>query len=224
MILQSNIGARDEWGYWEYSGEENRHGPCLLRVYSLYISKTCATGGNANLQLQDNGCTMVVYLWDLNVDFINWSLAPETGDSACPTWDLLTRLIVSRTNYWNWILTKSYSVTSLQSANPIEQKTITTLTKSYVLLRRSHLLICSLPHTPIASDAPGSELFVQKVTFATVAFSSKMASNQYAASWGPGGPAKACWSSTFQMSKLRDRRWLSPNSLILWHRRGAAMW
>lgn len=41
---------------------------------------------------------------------------------------------------------------------------------------------------------------------------------------GPEGPAKACWSSTFQMSKPRDRRWLSPNGFILWHCRGAAMW
>lgn len=158
VILQPNEGARDERGYWEYRGEENRHDPCLLRVYSLYIPKTCATGGNADLQLQDNGCTMVVYLWDLNVDLINWSLAPETGDSACPTWDLLTRLIVSRTNYWNWILTKSYSVTSLQSANPIEQRTTTTLTKSYVLLRWSHWLICSLPHTPYCTWCPWTRI------------------------------------------------------------------
>lgn len=101
---------------------------------------------------------MVVYLWDLNVDFINWSLAPETGDSACPTWDLLTRLIVNRTNYWSWILTKSYSVTSLQSAKPIEQRTTTTLTKSYVLLRPSHLLICSLPHTPYCIRCPWTRI------------------------------------------------------------------
>lgn len=42
---------------------------------------------------------MVVYLWDINVDFINWHLALETGDSAYSTWDLLTRLTVNRTNY-----------------------------------------------------------------------------------------------------------------------------
>ena len=36
VILQSNIGARDNLGKWEYSGEQNRHDPCLLGAYSLY--------------------------------------------------------------------------------------------------------------------------------------------------------------------------------------------
>lgn len=65
---------------------------------------------------------------------------------------------MSRTNYWNWILTKSYSVASLKSANPIEQRTTTTLTKSYFLLRQSHLLICSLPHTPYCIWCPWTRI------------------------------------------------------------------
>lgn len=118
--------------------------PVFLEL-TVYLSMICATGGNTCLQHQDNGYTMVVYLWDLNVDFINWYLAPETVDSACPTWDLLTRLIVNRTNYQNWILTKPCSP---QSANPIERRTATTLSNSYFLLRQSHLLMCSWPQTP----------------------------------------------------------------------------
>lgn len=72
--------------------------PVFLEL-TVYLSTNCATGGNAYLQLQENGYKMVVYLGDLNVDFINWHLAPEVGDSACSTWDLLTCLIVNRTNY-----------------------------------------------------------------------------------------------------------------------------
>lgn len=66
---------------------------------TVCLSMIRVTGGSACLQLQESGYRMTVYLWDLNVDFINWQLAPETQDSACSTWDLLTRLIVNRTNY-----------------------------------------------------------------------------------------------------------------------------
>lgn len=45
----------------------------------VYLSMTCAAGESACPQLQENGYRMVVYLWDLNVDFINWYLAPEIG-------------------------------------------------------------------------------------------------------------------------------------------------
>lgn len=44
--------------------------PVFLEL-TVYLS----TGGNACLQHQENRYTMVVYLWDLNVDFINWYLA-----------------------------------------------------------------------------------------------------------------------------------------------------
>lgn len=40
----------------------------------------------------------------------------------------------------------------------IEQRTTTTLTKSYFLLRQSHLLICSLPHTPYCIWCPWTRI------------------------------------------------------------------
>lgn len=73
--------------------------PVILELTAFIYLGPVPLGEMPTYSSKDNGYTMVVYLWDLNVDFINWYLAPETGDSACPTWDLLTRLIVSRTNY-----------------------------------------------------------------------------------------------------------------------------
>ena len=77
---------------------KTRMTPVFLEL-TVYLSMIYATQGNACLQLQENGWRMVVYLWDLKVDFINWHLAPEAGDSACSTWDLLTCLTMNRTNY-----------------------------------------------------------------------------------------------------------------------------
>lgn len=136
----------------------NKSDSCLVGISSPLSMLTIVLGGNEWLRHLENGCRTVVYLWDINVDFINWRLAPETGESACSTWDLLTCLIVNRTNYGNWIPTKPPSVTSLHSANPIEQRTTAVLLKSHLLLRQSHLFICAVPQTPNCIWCPWTKI------------------------------------------------------------------
>lgn len=78
------------------------------------------------------------------------------------------------------------------SANPIEQRTTTTLSKSYFLLRQSHLCICSLTQTPDCIWCPWTKIIWPEGDLRHHGFLlKKMASNQHAASWRARKPSQS---------------------------------